>query len=70
MATHNLLAVSANRQEPAINTEQELDTTPLAANAPNDQAVKVANREEIPSVRKRRTGSTICKVAGTLAFLA
>ena len=49
LATHNLLAVSANRQEPAINTEQELDTSLLADlnTVLNYQAVKVANREEL-----------------------
>jgi len=31
MATHNLIAVSANNKETAVNTEQTLDTTMLAA---------------------------------------
>lgn len=35
MATHNLIAVSANNKEPAINTEQTLDTTMLCALSDN-----------------------------------
>ncbi len=71
LATHNLLAVSANRQEPAINTEQELDTTLLVDlnTVLNYQAVK-------SPTGMRSTGKEEAdrlydfggKVAGTLSF--
>lgn len=49
LATHNLLAVSANQQETAINSEQELDTLMLADlnSVLNYRALKVPNREEL-----------------------
>ena len=71
LATHNLLAVSANRREPAINTEQELDTTLLADlnTVLNYQAVKVANREELTGKEEAdRLYDFGGKVAGTLSF--
>ncbi len=71
LATHNLLAVSANRQEPAINTEQELDTTLLADlnTVLNYQAVKVANRDELTGKEEAgRLDDFGGKVAGTLSF--
>ncbi|MCL4503094.1 MAG: hypothetical protein M1438_14775 [Deltaproteobacteria bacterium] len=71
LATHNLLAVSANRQEPAINTEQELDTTLLADlnTVLNYQAVKVANREELTGKEEAdRLHDFGGKVAGTISF--
>jgi len=71
LATHNLLAVSARRQEPAINTEQELDTTLLADlnTVLNYQAVKFANREELTGKEEPdRLHDFGGKVAGTLSF--
>ena len=49
LATHNLLAVSANQQEVAMNTEQALDTTLLVDlnTVLNYQALKNPNREEL-----------------------
>ena len=49
LATHNLLAVSAQLQETAINTEQELDTLLLADlnSVLNYRALKFPNREEL-----------------------
>jgi len=49
LASHNLLAVSANLQEPAINVEQALDTTMLVDlnTALVYRALKVANRDEL-----------------------
>ena len=49
LATHNLLAVSAQLQETAINSEQELDTLLLADlnSVLNYRALKVSNREEL-----------------------
>ena len=49
LATHNLLAVSAQHQETAINSEQELDTLMLADlnSVLNYRALKVPNREEL-----------------------
>jgi hypothetical protein len=71
LATHNLLAVSANWQETAINTEQELDTTLLADlnSVLNYQAQKSPNREELTGKEEAdclRAG--VGKVAGTLSF--
>jgi hypothetical protein len=71
LATHNLLAVSANLQEPAINSEQELDTLLLAdlSTVLNYQPVKVPNREELTgreeADRVHDLGGT---VGGTLSF--
>jgi hypothetical protein len=49
LATHNLLAVSAQLQETAINSEQELDTLMLADlnSVLNYRPLKVPNREEL-----------------------
>jgi len=49
LATHNLLAVSANQRETAINSEQEMDTLMLAdlSSVLNYRALKVPNREEL-----------------------
>ena len=48
MATHNLIAVSANNQETAINAEQTLDTAMLCAigNVPNLEPRRESNAEE------------------------
>ena len=71
LASHNLLAVSARRQEPAINTEQELDTLLLADlnTVLNYQAVKFANRDELTGKEEAdRLYDLGGKVAGTLSF--
>ncbi|MFZ5448604.1 MAG: hypothetical protein ACOZFS_08230 [Thermodesulfobacteriota bacterium] len=71
LATHNLLAVSANRQEVAMNTEQELDTTMLVDlnTVLNYQAVKNPNREEITGKEEAdRLYNFGGKVVGTLSF--
>lgn len=71
LASHNLLAVSARRQQPAINTEQELDTLLLADlnTVLNYQAVKFANREELTGKEEAdRLYDLGGKVAGTLSF--
>jgi len=49
LATHNLLAVSAQLREAAINTEQDLDTLLLAdlSTVLNYRALKTPNREEL-----------------------
>jgi hypothetical protein len=71
LATHNLLAVSANHQESAINQEQTLDTTFLMDlnTVLNYRSLKAANREEITGKeeadRLYDLGGT---VAGSLAF--
>ena len=71
LATHNLLAVSANRQEAAINQEQALDTSFLVDlnTVLNYRPLKAANRDEITGKeeadRLYDLGGT---VAGTLAF--
>lgn len=71
LATHNLLAVSANHQETAINQEQTLDTTFLVDlnTVLNYRAIKAANREEMTGKeeadRLYDLGGT---VAGSLAF--
>ena len=71
LASHNLLAVSARRQEPAINTEQELDTLLLADlnTVLNYQAMKFANRDELTGKEEAdRLYDLGGKVAGTLSF--
>lgn len=71
LATHNLLAVSAQQQETAINTEQELDTVLLADlnSVLNYQAVKAANREELTGKEEPdRLHYFGGKVGGTLTF--
>ncbi len=49
LATHNMLAVSANYQETAINQEQTLDTTFLVDlnTVLNYRVLKAANRDEV-----------------------
>jgi len=71
LATHNLLAVSANRQEVAMNTEQDLDTTLLVDlnTVLNYQAVKMPNREEVTGKEEPdRLHDFGRKVVGTLTF--
>lgn len=71
LATHNLLAVSANRREAAMNTEQELDTVFLAdaSTVLNYQALKVPNREELTGKEEPdRIHDLGGKVAGMLSF--
>lgn len=71
LATHNLLAVSAQRQEVAMNTEQDLDTTLLVDlnTVLNYQAVKSPNREEITGKEEAdRLHDFGGKVVGTLTF--
>src|SRR3974390_2711321 len=71
LATHNLLAVSAQRQEVAINTEQELDTTLLVDlnTVLNYQAQKFPNREEVTGKEEPDTLYDLGgKVAGSLSF--
>jgi hypothetical protein len=71
LATHNQLAVSANRQESAINQEQTLDTTFLVDlnTVLNYRPLKTANRDEVTGKeeadRLYDLGGT---VAGSLAF--
>jgi hypothetical protein len=49
LATHNLVAASARYQEPALNVEQELDTTLLVdvSSTLTYRALKATNREEM-----------------------
>ncbi|MFA4902871.1 MAG: hypothetical protein WC600_09010 [Desulfobaccales bacterium] len=71
LATHNLLAVSAQRQEVAMNIEQELDTTMLVDlnTVLNYQAVKNLNREEVTGKEEAdRLHDFGGKVVGTLTF--
>ncbi len=71
LATHNLLAVSANHQETAINQEQGLDTSFLVDlnTVLNYRPLKSANKDEATGKeeadRLYDLGGT---VAGTLAF--
>jgi hypothetical protein len=71
LATHNLLAVSANHQETAINSEQELDTLMLADlnSVLNYRALKVPNREELTGKEEAdRLHDLGGSVGGTLTF--
>jgi len=71
LATHNLLAVSAQRRETAINVEQELDTTLLAdlTSVLQYQAVKFLNREELTGKEEAdRVHDLGGKVVGSLSF--
>jgi hypothetical protein len=71
LATHNLLAVSAQKQEVAMNTEQDLDTTMLVDlnTVLNYQAVKNPNREEITGKEEAdRLHDFGGKVVGALTF--
>ena len=71
LATHNLLAVSGQHQETAINSEQELDTLLLADlnSLLNYRGLKAPNREEMTGKeeadRLYDLGGT---VGGTLTF--
>ena len=71
LATHNLLAVSANQQEVAMNTEQALDTTLLVDlnTVLNYQALKNPNREELTGKEEAdRLHDFGGKVVGALSF--
>jgi hypothetical protein len=71
LATHNLLAVSAQNRESAINVEQELDTTLLAdlSSVLQYQAVKFPNREEFTGREEAdRVHDLGGKVLGSLSF--
>jgi len=71
LATHNLLAVSAGRQEVAINQEQILDTTFLVDlnSALSYQALKAANRDEMTGREEPdRLDDLGGTVTGTLSF--
>lgn len=71
LATHNLLAVSAQRREVALNTEQNLDTTLLADlnSVLNYQAMKSPNREELTGKEEAdRLHDLGGQVAGSLSF--
>jgi hypothetical protein len=71
LASHNLLAVSATKQETALNAEQELDTTLLVDlnTVLNWRALKFPNREELTGKEEADLlhdfGGT---TAGTLTF--
>ncbi len=71
LATHNLLAVSARYREPALNVEQELDTTLLVDlnTALTYRALKAANREEMTGKEEAdRVYDLGGTVTGTLSF--
>ncbi|RJR48279.1 MAG: hypothetical protein C4567_00180 [Deltaproteobacteria bacterium] len=71
LATHNLLAVSAQLQEPAINSEQELDTLMLAdlSSVLNYRSLKVPNREELTGKEEAdRLHDLGGSVGGSLTF--
>ena len=71
LASHNLLAVSAQKQEVAMNIEQDLDTTLLVDlnTVLNYQAVKNPNREEVTGKEEAdRLHDFGGKVVGTLTF--
>jgi hypothetical protein len=71
LATHNLLAVSAQKQEVAMNTEQDLDTTLLVDlnTVLNYQAVKTPNRDVITGKEEAdQLFDFGGKVVGTLTF--
>jgi len=71
LATHNLLAVSAQRREVAINTEQELDTSLLVDlnSVLNYQPLKFPNREELTGKEEAdRVYDLGGKVGGTLTI--
>ena len=71
LATHNLLAVSAQKQEVAMNTEQDLDTTMLVDlnTVLNYQAVKTPNRDVVTGKEEAdQLYDFGGKVVGTLTF--
>ena len=71
LATHNLLAVSAQKQEVAMNTEQDLDTTLLVDlnTVLNYQAVKTPNRDVVSGKEEAdQLYDFGGKVVGTLSF--
>jgi hypothetical protein len=71
LATHNLLAVSANLRETAMNTEQALDTVFLAdaSTVLNCQVLKFPNRDELTGKEEPdRVHDLGGKVAGVFSF--
>ncbi|MDI6853154.1 MAG: hypothetical protein QME75_06055 [Deltaproteobacteria bacterium] len=71
LGTHNLLAVSANYQETALNTEQALDTTMLVDlnTVLTYRALKAANRDEMTGKEEAdRVYDLGGTVSGNLAF--
>jgi hypothetical protein len=71
LATHNLLAVSAQKQEVAMNTEQDLDTTLLVDlnTVLNYQAVKTPNKDVVTGKEEAdQLYDFGGKVVGTLTF--
>lgn len=71
LGTHNLLAVSANYQETALNVEQALDTAMLVdlSTALTYRALKAANREELTGKEEAdRLDDLGGTVSGSLAF--
>ncbi len=71
LASHNLLAVSANRRETAINTEQALDTTMLVDlnTVLTYRTLKVANRDELTGKEEAdRLYDLGATVSGNLSF--
>jgi hypothetical protein len=71
LATHNLLAVSAKKQEVAMNTEQDLDTTLLVDlnTVLNYQAVKTPNKDVVTGKEEAdQLYDFGGKVVGTLTF--
>ncbi len=71
LATHNLLAVSAQHRETAINSEQELDTLLLADlnSVLNYRGLKVPNREEMTGKEEADQVHDLGgAVGGTLTF--
>jgi len=71
LATHNLLAVSARRQEPALNVEQDLDTTLLVdlTTTLTYRGLKAVNREEMTGKEEAdRVYDLGGNVSGALSF--
>jgi hypothetical protein len=71
LATHNLLAVSAQKREVAMNTEQDLDTTMLVDlnTVLNYQAVKTSNKDVATGKEEAdQLYDFGGKVVGTLTF--
>ena len=64
--THNLLAVSANSRETAINTEQTLDTSMLVdmANVINLEPRREDNAEELTGLEEADTIYDLGKLSG------
>ncbi len=71
LASHNLLAVSANFQETALNVEQALDTAMLVDlnTVLSYRALKAANRDELTGKEEAdRLYALGGAVSGTLSF--